>query len=134
MGASADTRSRNFAATIALVIHAITLGVSSSATNSELSFVIFFAIMIHQAPTSVLVKQGLSNQLLFSLAAPTGALLTWLLAHLLGAGRTMVVRFRIRYQDMEVCAFKQRWGIGRLLNRSHLPMSLYSLHASQFLG
>jgi len=97
----ADTRSRSFATTIGLVIHAaadgIALGASSSATNSELSFVIFFAIMIHKAPaafglTSVLVKQGLSKRLarahllLFSLAAPTGALLTWLLAHLLGGG------------------------------------------------
>lgn len=94
-------RQRSFATTIGLVIHAaadgIALGASSSATNSGLSFVIFFAIMIHKAPaafglTSVLVKQGLSKRaarghlILFSLAAPAGAIVTWLLAHLLGGG------------------------------------------------
>jgi solute carrier family 39 (zinc transporter), member 9 len=93
---------RSFATTIGLVIHAaadgIALGASSTATTSGLSFVIFFAIMIHKAPaafglTSVLIKQGLSKRaarghlLLFSLAAPTGAIFTWFLAHLLGGGR-----------------------------------------------
>jgi solute carrier family 39 (zinc transporter), member 9 len=53
--------------------------------------------MVHKAPaafglTSVLLKQGLSKRtarahlLLFSLAAPTGAILTWLFARSLGAG------------------------------------------------
>lgn len=94
---------RSFATTIGLVIHAaadgIALGASSTATTSGLSFVIFFAIMIHKAPaafglTSVLIKQGLSKRaarghlVLFSLAAPTGALATWFLAHLLGSGRS----------------------------------------------
>ena len=93
---------RSFATTIGLVIHAvadgIALGASSTATTSGLSFVIFFAIMIHKAPaafglTSVLVKQGLSKRaarghlILFSLAAPTGAIFTWFLANLLGGGR-----------------------------------------------
>lgn len=94
-------QSRSFATTIGLVIHAaadgIALGASSTATDSGLSFVIFFAIMIHKAPaafglTSVLVKQGLSKRaarghlVLFSLAAPTGAIVTWLLAKILGGG------------------------------------------------
>jgi zinc transporter 9 len=92
---------RSFATTIGLVIHAvadgIALGASSTATNSGLSFVIFFAIMIHKAPaafglTSVLMKQGLSRRaarghlVLFSLAAPTGAILTWLLVGIVGSG------------------------------------------------
>ncbi|KEF59990.1 uncharacterized protein A1O9_04838 [Exophiala aquamarina CBS 119918] len=92
-------QNRSFATTIGLVIHAaadgIALGASSTATNSGLSLVIFFAIMIHKAPaafglTSVLVKQGLSKRaarghlVLFSLAAPTGAIVTWLLASILG--------------------------------------------------
>jgi zinc transporter 9 len=96
-------RNRSFATTIGLVIHAaadgIALGASSTATNSGLSLVIFFAIMIHKAPaafglTSVLIKQGLSKRaarghlVLFSLAAPCGAIVTWLLANLLGGGRT----------------------------------------------
>jgi solute carrier family 39 (zinc transporter), member 9 len=94
-------RSRSFATTIGLVIHAaadgIALGASSSASNTGLSFIIFFAIMVHKAPaafglTSVLLKQGLSKRsarshlLLFSLAAPTGALFTWVAAHALGVG------------------------------------------------
>lgn len=94
-------QNRSFATTIGLVIHAaadgIALGASSTATNSGLSLVIFFAIMIHKAPaafglTSVLVKQGLSKRaarghlVLFSLAAPTGAIVTWLLANILGGG------------------------------------------------
>lgn len=97
-----NVHQRSFATTIGLVIHAaadgIALGASSTATTSSLSFVIFFAIMIHKAPaafglTSVLVKQGLSKRaarghlVLFSLAAPTGAILTWFLANLLGSGR-----------------------------------------------
>jgi zinc transporter 9 len=93
--------SRSFATTTGLVIHAaadgIALGASSSASNTGLSFIIFFAIMVHKAPaafglTSVLLKQGLSKRsarshlLLFSLAAPAGALLTWFVAHALGVG------------------------------------------------
>ncbi|KAK5052487.1 hypothetical protein LTR84_002351 [Exophiala bonariae] len=96
-----NVQNRSFATTIGLVIHAaadgIALGASSTATNSGLSFVIFFAIMLHKAPaafglTSVLVKQGLSKRVarghlvLFSLAAPTGAIVTWLLANILGGG------------------------------------------------
>jgi solute carrier family 39 (zinc transporter), member 9 len=61
----------------------------------KLGFIIFIAIMIHKAPaafglTSVLLKQGLSKRaarghlIIFSLAAPFGALTTWLLVHLLG--------------------------------------------------
>jgi solute carrier family 39 (zinc transporter), member 9 len=100
-----DSRNRGFATTTGLVIHAaadgIALGASSSTSHSGLSFIIFFAIMVHKAPaafglTSILLKQGLSKRaarghlLLFSLAAPTGAILTWLLAHLVGGygGRT----------------------------------------------
>jgi len=94
-------RGRSFATTTGLVIHAaadgIALGASSSSANAGLSFIIFFAIMVHKAPaafglTSVLLKQGLSKRtarahlLLFSFAAPTGAILTFLFAQSLGAG------------------------------------------------
>ena len=94
--------SRSFATTTGLVIHAaadgIALGASSTASDTGLSFIIFFAIMVHKAPaafglTSVLLKQGLSKRsarshlLLFSLAAPVGALLTWFAAHALGDGK-----------------------------------------------
>lgn len=92
---------RSFATTVGLVIHAaadgIALGASSSTSDMKLGFIIFFAIMIHKAPaafglTSVLLKQGLSKRLarahliIFSLAAPVGALSTWLLLALLGGG------------------------------------------------
>jgi zinc transporter 9 len=95
-------QSRSLATTIGLVIHAaadgIALGASSATPNTSLSFIIFFAIMIHKAPaafglTSVLLKQGVSKRtarahlLLFSLAAPIGAVLTWVFAHLVGAGK-----------------------------------------------
>lgn len=91
--------SRSSATTIGLVIHAaadgIALGASSSTSNTGLSFLIFFAIMVHKAPaafglTSVLLKQGLSKRMarthliMFSLAAPAGAFMTWVLVHLLG--------------------------------------------------
>ncbi|KAK3067201.1 hypothetical protein LTR53_016068 [Teratosphaeriaceae sp. CCFEE 6253] len=84
--------------TIGLVIHGAADGIAlgaSSTTTSRLTFIIFLALMIHKAPaafglTSVLLKQGLSKRgarahlIIFSLAAPVGALLTWSGAHLLG--------------------------------------------------
>ncbi|KIW95936.1 uncharacterized protein Z519_03002 [Cladophialophora bantiana CBS 173.52] len=124
---------RSFATTIGLVIHAaadgIALGASSTATTSGLSFVIFFAIMIHKAPaafglTSVLVKQGLSKRaarghlILFSLAAPTGAIFTWLLAHLLGGGRNQ-------------SAQTTRWWTGMLLLFSAGTFLYVAMHAMQ---
>lgn len=90
--------SRPSSTTVGLVIHAcadgIALGASSTTTN-RLTFIIFIALIIHKAPaafglTSVLLKQGLSTRaarahlIVFSLAAPVGALLTWGAAHLLG--------------------------------------------------
>lgn len=92
-------QNRSFATTTGLVIHAaadgIALGASSATSNTSLSFIIFFAIMVHKAPaafglTSVLLKQGVSKRtarahlLLFSLAAPIGAVLTWIFAWTLG--------------------------------------------------
>lgn len=94
-------QSRSLATTTGLVIHAaadgIAMGASATSTDTKLGFVIFIAIMIHKAPaafglTSVLLKQGLSKRaarghlIIFSLAAPFGALSTFLLVHLLGGG------------------------------------------------
>ena len=91
--------SRPSSTTIGLVIHAaadgIALGASSTNSSSNLSFIIFIALMIHKAPaafglTTVLLKQGLSKRtarahlIVFSLAAPLGALFTWFAIHLLG--------------------------------------------------
>lgn len=86
--------------TIGLVIHAAADGVAlgaSSTSSSNLSFIIFVALMIHKAPaafglTSVLLKQGLSKRMarthliIFSAAAPAGALFTFLAIHVLGYG------------------------------------------------
>ncbi|KAI9779558.1 MAG: hypothetical protein M1816_003480 [Peltula sp. TS41687] len=93
---------RHLSTTTGLVIHAaadgVALGASSSTANTSLSFIIFIAIMIHKAPaafglTSILLKQGLSKRaarahlVIFSLAAPVGALVTWCLVSLAGRGR-----------------------------------------------
>ncbi|TKA63561.1 hypothetical protein B0A49_07537 [Cryomyces minteri] len=99
---SPPSQSRSSATTIGLVIHAaadgIALGASSTLASSHLGLVIFFAIMVHKAPaafglTSVLLKQGLTKKrarahlVVFSLAAPVGALATWAAVRMLGRGR-----------------------------------------------
>ena len=101
LGSMAPTpkRARSLATTIGLVIHAaadgIAMGASSTASDMKLGLIIFVAIMLHKAPaafglTSVLLKQGLSKRaarthlIVFSLAAPVGALATYLLIVLLG--------------------------------------------------
>ena len=93
---------RSFSTTLGLCIHAaadgIALGASStSSTTKSLSFIIFLAIMVHKAPaafglTSVLLKQGLGKRaarvhlVFFSLAAPGGAIATWMVVRALGGG------------------------------------------------
>lgn len=93
---------RSLSTTLGLCIHAaadgIALGASSTSTStSSLSLIIFVAIMVHKAPaafglTSVLLKQGLGKRgarahlVVFSLAAPAGALATWLVVRALGEG------------------------------------------------
>lgn len=99
--APSPRRARSLATTLGLVIHAaadgIAMGASSTTSDTQLGFIIFIAIMIHKAPaafglTSVLLKQGLSKRaarghlIVFSLAAPVGALATWLLITILGGG------------------------------------------------
>lgn len=97
-GQSSSRRGHSFATTTGLVIHAAADGIALGASSSDtgLSFIIFFAIMVHKAPasfglTSVLLKQGLSSRtarahlLIFSLAAPVGALVTFLFANMVGS-------------------------------------------------
>ncbi|TDZ23839.1 Zinc transporter ZIP9 [Colletotrichum orbiculare MAFF 240422] len=94
-------QSRSLATTIGLVIHAaadgIAMGASTSTSNTKLGLIIFVAIMVHKAPaafglTSVLLKQGLTKRtarghlIVFSLAAPVGALSTWAIIQILGGG------------------------------------------------
>ncbi|KAJ5666748.1 hypothetical protein N7462_011157 [Penicillium macrosclerotiorum] len=97
-GNSSSRRGHSFATTTGLVIHAAADGIALGASSSDtgLSFIIFLAIMVHKAPasfglTSILLKQGLSSRtarahlLVFSLAAPVGALATFLFAHMVGS-------------------------------------------------
>ena len=95
---------RSISTTLGLCIHAaadgIALGASSSSqSTTSLSLIIFVAIMVHKAPasfglTSVLLKQGLGKRgarthlVVFSLAAPAGAVGTWLVVRALGGGGT----------------------------------------------
>lgn len=89
------------AVTLGLVIHAaadgIALGASSASQNLALGAIIFLAIMLHKAPaafglTAVLLRGGLSKHRIrahlsvFSLAAPAGAVVTWIVVNVLGAG------------------------------------------------
>ncbi|TID15180.1 Zinc/iron permease [Venturia nashicola] len=93
--------------TVGLLIHAlgdgIALGASSTTGSTTarggLSIVIFMAILVHKAPaafglTAILLKQGVSKRsarghlLLFSFAAPLGALVTWMIINILGKGDT----------------------------------------------
>ena len=95
-------QARGVSTTTGLVIHAaadgIAMGASSSTSNARLGFIVFFAILIHKAPaafglTSVLLRQGLSKRaarghlLVFSLAAPFGAIATWLFIAVLGGSK-----------------------------------------------
>lgn len=96
------TPQRSLSTTLGLCIHAaadgIALGASSSSTSTtSLSLIIFVAIMVHKAPaafglTSVLLKQGLGKRtarghlVIFSLAAPVGAVGTWVIVRTLGGG------------------------------------------------
>lgn len=92
-------QTRGFATTVGLIIHAtadgIAMGASAVTDDMKLGFIIFLAIMIHKAPaafglTSVLLKQGLSKRaarvhlVAFSLAAPVGALTTYLAVSAVG--------------------------------------------------
>lgn len=103
LGSFAPTprQSKSLATTTGLVIHAaadgIAMGASATTSDMKLGLIIFIAIMIHKAPaafglTSILLKQGLSKRaarghlVAFSLAAPVGALGTYVLVSLLGGG------------------------------------------------
>lgn len=94
-------QSRSLATTTGLVIHAaadgIAMGASATTSDMKLGLIIFIAIMFHKAPaafglTSLLLRQGLTKRaarghlIAFSLAAPVGALGTYVLIALLGGG------------------------------------------------
>ncbi|KAL1851607.1 hypothetical protein Plec18170_006427 [Paecilomyces lecythidis] len=126
--------SHSFATTTGLVIHAAADGIALGASSSDtgLSFIIFLAIMVHKAPasfglTSVLLKQGLSSRaarahlLVFSLAAPVGALATFLFVQTLGSG-------------MSGDEAGTRWRTGMLLLFSAGTFLYVAMHTMQETG
>ena len=80
--------------TIGLILHAAADGIALGVTSGgKLEMVVFFAIMIHKAPsafglTTFLLKEGKSRKdirkhlIMFSLAAPISSLLTSLIVHM----------------------------------------------------
>ncbi|KAL4213970.1 hypothetical protein CU097_012291 [Rhizopus azygosporus] len=83
-------KSLNATPTVGLIVHAAADGIAlgASVSDPQLSMVVFFAIMLHKAPsafalTTVLLNQGLSRArvrkhlLMFSLSAPLGAVVTY---------------------------------------------------------
>jgi solute carrier family 39 (zinc transporter), member 9 len=98
---SSSPHSHKSSTTIGLVIHAVADGIALGAstatptTKTTLGLIVFTAIMLHKGPaafglTSVLLKQGLSKRsarahlAIFSLAAPVGAIGTWMIVNLVG--------------------------------------------------
>ncbi|KAF9379326.1 hypothetical protein CPB97_009031 [Podila verticillata] len=83
--------------TIGLVVHAAADGIAlgASASRPELRFIVFLAIMLHKAPaafglSTVLLQHGFSRRqtrqqvAIFSLAAPIGAILTYIFIQISG--------------------------------------------------
>ncbi|KAF9360197.1 hypothetical protein BGX26_010197 [Mortierella sp. AD094] len=96
MNAGAGKRRGN-PITIGLVVHAAADGIAlgASASRPELRFIVFLAIMLHKAPaafglSTVLLQHGFSRRQtrqqvgIFSLAAPIGALLTYIFIQMSG--------------------------------------------------
>ncbi|KAI1367834.1 Zinc/iron permease [Xylaria arbuscula] len=124
-------QSRSLATTTGLVIHAaadgIAMGASVSSPDKKLGMIVFIAIMVHKAPaafglTSVLLKQGLSKRaarghlIVFSLASPFGAWLTFILVSFLGGGEQGAV---------------SQWWTGMLLLFSAGTFLYVAMHAMQ---
>ncbi|GAV08824.1 hypothetical protein RvY_18460 [Ramazzottius varieornatus] len=91
---SGGMQRNNVTATLGLVVHAaadgIALGASAMTKHLEMEMLVFFAIMLHKAPTAFglvtfLLHEGMDkvrirrHLLIFSLAAPIGALMTYFL-------------------------------------------------------
>ncbi|KAJ4391335.1 hypothetical protein N0V93_004952 [Gnomoniopsis smithogilvyi] len=125
-------QSRSLATTTGLVIHAaadgIAMGASATTSDMKLGLIIFIAIMFHKAPaafglTSLLLRQGLSKRaarghlIAFSLAAPFGAIGTFLILSILGGG------------NMEGAS--GQWWTGMLLLFSAGTFLYVAMHAMQ---
>ncbi|XP_026812069.1 zinc transporter ZIP9-B isoform X2 [Rhopalosiphum maidis] len=88
----ASRNSGSMTATLGLVVHAaadgIALGAAAASTQTEVEMIVFVAIMLHKAPAAfglvtILLHHGLDKKrirrhlIVFSMAAPLGALLTF---------------------------------------------------------
>ncbi|GMK59240.1 hypothetical protein CspeluHIS016_0702550 [Cutaneotrichosporon spelunceum] len=98
---SSHATAHGMSATLGLVIHGladgIALGASSLSDNSQLGLVVFLAVLVHKGPsalglTTTLLQLHLTpaqvrpRLVIFSLAAPVGALVTYVLVQLFGTG------------------------------------------------
>ncbi|KAG0364852.1 hypothetical protein BGZ54_007089 [Gamsiella multidivaricata] len=97
VGMGAGNKKRGNPITIGLVVHAAADGIAlgASASRPELRFIVFLAIMLHKAPaafglSTVLLQHGFSRRQtrqqvgIFSLAAPIGAILTYIFIQMSG--------------------------------------------------
>jgi len=91
----------SWTATLGLVVHAaadgIALGAAATTNQTDVEMIVFLAIMLHKAPASFglvtyLLHEGLERNrvrkhlLIFSLAAPSAAVLTFLMLQARGSG------------------------------------------------
>ena len=98
---SGRARSVSWTATLGLVVHAaadgIALGAAATTNQTDVEMIVFLAIMLHKAPASFglvtyLLHEGLErgrikkHLLIFSLAAPSAALLTFMMLQARGSG------------------------------------------------
>ncbi|KAF9936797.1 hypothetical protein BGZ65_002043 [Modicella reniformis] len=96
-GGSGGSKKRGNPITIGLVVHAAADGIAlgASASRPELRFIVFLAIMLHKAPaafglSTVLLQHGFSRRQtrqqvgIFALAAPIGAVLTYIFIQMSG--------------------------------------------------
>ncbi|KAF9309015.1 hypothetical protein BG003_010302 [Podila horticola] len=96
-GGGMGAKKRGNPITIGLVVHAAADGIAlgASASRPELRFIVFLAIMLHKAPaafglSTVLLQHGFSRRqtrqqvAIFSLAAPVGAILTYIFIQISG--------------------------------------------------
>ena len=94
-------RSVSWTATLGLVVHAaadgIALGAAATTNQTDVEMIVFLAIMLHKAPASFglvtyLLHEGLErgrikkHLLIFSLAAPSAAILTFMMLQARGSG------------------------------------------------
>ncbi|KAF9574173.1 hypothetical protein EC968_007268 [Mortierella alpina] len=97
VGMNSGSKKRGNPITIGLVVHAAADGIAlgASASRPELRLIVFLAIMLHKAPaafglSTVLLQHGFSRRqtrqqvAIFSLAAPIGAVLTYIFIQMSG--------------------------------------------------